>query len=358
MYAFPVKGSAFMQFSAFRKRLYDTYSKGNTMKKTTLFITLFAIITSIINTGCQTPASMPVTMPTGLPVIEESHDPQSLIPKQEVKTHAPENQTPEIGLSADYITIKGVEYHTSLTYLALRNNPVIDWTPVTHVKNVEGSPQNAVEPYPQQNTNAIESKHNDKNDSFLESFEGSDDNTVAASDQAIENLPENGCVIAYTLTKKAFQEFLKKPLIDSSSGCAVFRKSPNREGYIELEGVGVNGTTKSENVSGYFRIGSWPVYTEFIDYMSDLDNFKHVLSTHGVEEQILSCVIIAHFYLETKADEPPPPGTGPMMCIWIHTDAGDYFLEDKPDLAASVLDTNFTYEFYDLEDYSAIYGGK
>jgi len=45
------------------------------------------------------------------------------------------------------------------------------------------------------------------------------------------------------------------------------------------------------------------------------------------------------------------------MCIWIHTDAGDYFLEDTPDLGTP-QDMGFTYTFYDLAGYMKEYGVK
>jgi hypothetical protein len=77
---------------------------------------------------------------------------------------------------------------------------------------------------------------------------------------------------------------------------------------------------------------------------------------HGIEEEILSYVTIAHYYLDYNEGELADPGTGPKMCIWIHTDTGDYFLEDNPYLAEDPLDTNFTYDFYNLARYAKKYG--
>lgn len=181
-------------------------------------------------------------------------------------------------------------------------------------------------------------------------------NMVDSFRPEIDYQPKGGDVIAYTLSKKDFQEFLRKPSMDASSGFAVYRKSMDREGYIEVEIFNVNGNAKYEAVSGYLRIGSWPVYTEFIDFMDDVDNFKQILSKRGIYEEILSYVIIEHITYEAKENELIPPGTYPTMCIWIHTDAGDYFLEHKAN--GDILDTDFTYDFYDLIGYSKKYGFK
>lgn len=186
--------------------------------------------------------------------------------------------------------------------------------------------------------------------------------------------PKMGEVIASYLSKENFQKFLKEPSTKKFTEFTIFEKSGyidisrdtsippkiKTEGGIKQKGVLLDGTTIKEETarSGLFRVGAWPIYTEFIDFMSDPENFRKILSEHGIDEKMLSYMMIEYDYLEFKEGELIPPGTEPRMCIWIHTDAGDYFLEDNPYLAEDALDTNFTYDFYDLVGYSKKYGDK
>jgi len=173
--------------------------------------------------------------------------------------------------------------------------------------------------------------------------------------------PKEGEIAACFLDKSSFQAFLINPSADAFSNYIAYRKSPGKEGYIEQEVFSENGEAegKFENTSGYFRISSWPVYTEFIDFMNDDGNFKKILSDHSIEGEILSCIAMEYQYLSPETDKqtPIPPGTlYTKMCIWIHTASGDYFLENNPYLAPSPTDTNFTYDFYDLAEYTKKYG--
>ena len=183
-------------------------------------------------------------------------------------------------------------------------------------------------------------------------------NMAESTKSKINYQPKEGDVIAYTIRKKEFQEFLVEPLIDTLPGFAVYKKSTSRDGYIEVKGFSANGITNYENVSGYLRIGSWPIYTEFIDFMNNPENFKQILLEHGIVEEILYYVILEHYYLEFKEDEVVPPGTGPTMCIWIHTNTGDYFLEHNAYLYEDPSETEFRYDFYNLAGYSKKYGDK
>ena len=164
--------------------------------------------------------------------------------------------------------------------------------------------------------------------------------------------PQDGDIVTYTMSKEEFQDFLRGRSIDISQ-VAAFRKSSNREGFVECTTYSVNDYVKYEYESGTFRIGSWPVYTEFIDFMNAPENFRQILSEHGIDEELLSYDIIEHYYLVFEDDELPLPGSGSKMCIWLHTDAGDYFLEDNPDYDnPDPLSTTFTYKFYDLAEYA------
>ena len=175
--------------------------------------------------------------------------------------------------------------------------------------------------------------------------------------KAVYYEPQKGDIVAYGLNKEAFQKFLRNPSTEAFVGFWVYRKSLLKEGYIEAEGFSVDGTTKLEAKSGVFRVGDWPVHTEFIDFMNNSDNFKQILTKQGIEEKIVSYVIILHDNKKPKWWKQIQPGDGiPQMCIWIHTDMGDYFLEDNPYLPFNKEFIN--YNFYNLDGYSQMYGGN
>ena len=74
--------------------------------------------------------------------------------------------------------------------------------------------------------------------------------------------------------------------------------------------------------------------------------------------KIYSYVIISFPVNEAEKGELVSPGTYPQMCIWINTDAGDYFLENNPKLYEEPADTSFLYDFYDITGYLKKYGSK
>ena len=102
--------------------------------------------------------------------------------------------------------------------------------------------------------------------------------------------------------------------------------------------------------SGIYRVGSWPIYTEFIDFMNNSEVFEQILIENGVESKLLERTIFTHGAYNTSSGS-NLSGIYPKMCIWLHTDNGDYFLEDNPYLAENVLDTNYTYSFFDASGY-------
>ena len=170
---------------------------------------------------------------------------------------------------------------------------------------------------------------------------------------AIGYQKKEGDIVVYTLSKLDFRDFLRGQSIYENLMFTAYRKSNAGEGYVEVETYTGNGIGKYE--SDIASIGPWPVYTEFIDFMNDPENFRQILSERGIDEELLSYDIIEHIYLEFKDDELPPPGSAPMMCIWLHTDAGDYFLEFSPDYD-NLHSTTFTYKFHNLSEYAKKYG--
>ena len=171
-----------------------------------------------------------------------------------------------------------------------------------------------------------------------------------------DNKPDNSEIAMYSMNKKNFQEFLLQPNVEAlgRERFSIYRKSGYRDGYIEV--VGSSGSVTEEK-EGFSRMGSWPVYTEFIDFMSKKENLERILAKNGVQEQLLSYAIIGHEYLVAKENEPRIPGSYPKTCIWLHTDVGDYFLENDSSVGSAYF-VDSTYKCYSLEEYSQKYGGS
>ena len=175
--------------------------------------------------------------------------------------------------------------------------------------------------------------------------------------------PQLGEVASYFIGKSTFKEFLKNPSLDilthKSNVIEVYSKTLYREGFISVKILTSDPVKEEKARSGVFRVGNWPVYTEFIDFMNNPDNFKQILSEQGIEEKIISYVIIEHDSNKSTWLKQIRPGDGiPQMCIWIHTDIGNYFLEHNVYLYENPHDTRFGYIFYNLSEYSRKYGIK
>ena len=154
------------------------------------------------------------------------------------------------------------------------------------------------------------------------------------------------------------KEFLNDPsmdtLIRASGSFSVYRRKES-----QVERISSPDILDAVARSGGFRSGNWPVYVEFIDFMNDPENFEKILLEHDIEEEIISYVIIVHGQLirqgPASAEGQPQPSQTPGMSIWIHTDNGNYFLEqhnyiNDPDWKPG--STDFTYIFHDLASFT------
>jgi hypothetical protein len=168
----------------------------------------------------------------------------------------------------------------------------------------------------------------------------------------VTQYPQKGDVFEYVLDKKALRLFLKAPTVDvlhrTCHGFFMYEKAGFLNDRIKLQGFRADREYEFEGKSGGSRIGAWPVYTEFMDFMNDPDNIRKVLLDHGVHEELLSYVTIEY---SSKGLYKPSIE----MSIWIHTDAGDYFLEHNSLLYEDVHDTTFLYDFYDFAGFSRKY---
>lgn len=169
--------------------------------------------------------------------------------------------------------------------------------------------------------------------------------------------PKDGEIVGYYLSKNDFEQFLEKPtmeiLLKRYDHFWVYRKAEEREGYIQL--LDDTGNLKGEKASGYYRMGAWPVYTEFIDFINNSQNLERILKDNTDSTQtLLNYIILQYSWYEPQEGVYIPPGTGPQMCIWLHTKEGDYFLENDV-YHGDPFSTDFDYVFYGLKQYQAIF---
>ena len=157
----------------------------------------------------------------------------------------------------------------------------------------------------------------------------------------------------HDLGRDGFREFLREPSLDTLyTKCrlaTVLRKSESIDGYIVFQNLAP--TTESDSIrSGIYRVGAWPIYTEFIDFMNDTEGFEDMLLKHDIKAEVLSSIIFSHWQY-AQSQSPGAAGSNGKACIWLHTSSGDYFLQHNAYLAESPLDVNYTYDFYDLTGY-------
>lgn len=172
--------------------------------------------------------------------------------------------------------------------------------------------------------------------------------------------PILGEVVVFSIDWAGLSEFLLEPSLETlscrSGSIDKLIKSEASTGVIEIERISDPTLNWATAGSGTIRIGSWPVYTEFIDFMSDPDNLVKILHERNIDDEILSCVIIEYNKtgcVPANTESQTQPSSTPTMCIWIHTNAGDYFLENYFNLSGDPNDTNFVnhYVFFTLHDY-------
>ena len=180
-------------------------------------------------------------------------------------------------------------------------------------------------------------------------------NTDSSVGECLYN-KEPGDVLEYHLSVAEFQDFMRAPAVEKLSNYSpiVYRDSEN--GGLQRR------NTKEENYFIAFernevRIGGWVVDSEFLEYMRNKKNFEEALSEKGVEEEVLDWAIITHPYRKFYLFN-PPPGTAPIMCIWLHTDENDYFLEGNAQLLVNDPYAVFTYDFYTRNEYATKYNVK
>jgi len=183
-----------------------------------------------------------------------------------------------------------------------------------------------------------------------------DEERVMRVKQAIDNL-EVGDVSTFWFETEEFRFFLDEPSIERlyglSRGFSVARKSPFEGRIIAIRPL--DSFRRDMSILN-FRIGSFPISEEFMDFMNEPGNFNNVLLEQGVESEILNVTIMTHPTQERIDSGTPPPGTRSVMAIWIQTTDGDYFLEHVPASLAGYTVATFGFNFYTLEEYRLKWG--
>ena len=143
--------------------------------------------------------------------------------------------------------------------------------------------------------------------------------------------PAPGEVPVYSFDSASFHKFLSDPTLDTlkevSTQLFVFRKSGDSEAPIEQELLTPIFNSEyrvTRSTSGSHRIGTWPVYVEFLDFLDEPENFNKLFLDLGIEVAVLRYKIILHPNLTENSLN--VPGVYPQMSIWIHTERGEYFL--------------------------------
>ena len=159
--------------------------------------------------------------------------------------------------------------------------------------------------------------------------------------------PEIGNTTEYIIDVRPFQAFLKEPslenMVDLCYGFYLYGGTPY---YID----GYVGEYRFQSQSSARTFG-WSMSRKFIELMADPETFKQILLDRDIHEEVVSYNLIVH----GKGDRRRK------MCIWINTEAGDYFLEQKRNLSPeyrSSEDFRDHSAFFTLAEYRKMYGRR
>lgn len=148
----------------------------------------------------------------------------------------------------------------------------------------------------------------------------------------------------YLIDINTFREFLNNPSMDilknDNKDMYVFEKS-NRKNYVKRTTVSDISYIVDEYESGIMRIGDLPVYSEFIDFIGNLENIEQLLKDNNVD-----CIVKDYVLIEcTKTYNIP-------VTIWIQTNRENYFvtIDEEVDYC-NPLSMDFKYNLYTNNEY-------
>lgn len=148
----------------------------------------------------------------------------------------------------------------------------------------------------------------------------------------------------YLIEVNTFREFLSNQSMDvlqnDNKGIYVFEKS-NRKNYVKRTTVSDMSYIVDEYESGIMRIGNLPVYSEFIDFVGNLENIEQLLKENNVD-----CIVKDYVLIEcTKTYNIP-------VTIWIQTNRESYFVTIDEEVGyCNTLSTDFKYNLYTSNNY-------
>ena len=180
-------------------------------------------------------------------------------------------------------------------------------------------------------------------------------NSNEMSTTDVNVIHKEGEIISISITSKTLKRFIKAPSLSIllSNNRFVFSYSKLENAYPGSFGNGdVEITRKilsqdpveiNNTISGYFRIGRLPVYTEFIDYVGSLTNIQQLINEKGIDEEVKEYILIEPFG-NAVYDFP--------VTIWVQTDTGSFFVTINEDLNSSnPHNVHFDYKAYTQEEF-------
>lgn len=163
-----------------------------------------------------------------------------------------------------------------------------------------------------------------------------------------------GKMVVYSVNSTVFRQFINTPSLEilnkqnSETIIQSFFISNKGDDYIKRETRKNNTIQIDDGKSGVMRIGTLPVYIEFIKFMESKNNFEAILEKNNIDENIDYYCIIDN---QSSAQIP--------LSIWIKTLSGNYFLtinESLEDYENNPNSTEFVYRFYNYTDYCKKFG--
>jgi hypothetical protein len=157
---------------------------------------------------------------------------------------------------------------------------------------------------------------------------------------------KEGEILVYSIGRDTFRKFIEDPslsVLDKDNiRISVYKKSINKEGYIERKIITKNPVQIDEAESGIMRIDWLPVCTEFIDQIYSTDKIENLLKQNELNCKVYSYVLIN--YSAPDVAEIP-------ITIWAKTNIGNYFIAISWDIEDDPNGTEYIYTVYAQNEY-------
>ena len=164
--------------------------------------------------------------------------------------------------------------------------------------------------------------------------------------------PKEGVLVAYVLGEEMFESFVKKPemsILTSKNIMILSYTKSDKEGHIDcIREMNGEITPYTEVASGYMRLGTLPVYTEFIDFVGSTKAISAFLRKNGITSEITEHAVVEFRY---------PSSVNIPITLWVQTTGANYLITVEGDID-NPHSTDFIYTIYTNEEYFDKYGLK